>query len=207
MLTKNSPDNILTWKIIASEAKRRNQQLLFSLFLLFPYILLFVSIVAFSTESTMSLGERLFTILYIMLVIAGLILLSLVINKIIPYKDRAYVLDDQGITVSKGNKEQRYLWTNLECFYQYGGQQHYSNKYMSKETMEKIDTTNNAITGRMFYLKEKRSGLLSKLYKVFVVVYSRLDNSDQVKSFLGLHLPQKTMRLTTDSGLIIYKFK
>ncbi len=203
----------LTWEITPTEQRERNQRIL--IFLL-SSLAIFIGIIiatTFSSKVELSIKDHLRAILYGVSVIVGIILLSFIINKFFPYQKRIYYLDNQGITISKGNKKKYYLWNKFECFYQYASQSgrvkssRYSNKYIPEEDIKRIGETGEKIQGQFFHLKKKSLGLLSKLYKIFVVVYAEPDNSEAVKNFLSKHLPQMIMKASTDLGLVFYQFK
>jgi len=143
----------------------------------------------------------------------GIILLALIINKLFPYQKRVYYFDHQRITISKGHKTKSYLWSDFECFYQYASQRgqqkssRNSSKFILKEDIERISEVAEKIQGHSFYLRRKKVSFLSKLYKIFVVIYSKPDNSKAVKKNLSKHLPQMAMESNTDLGLVFYQFR
>jgi len=203
----------LTWEITLTEQRERNQKILIFLLSSLPIFIGIIITATFSLKVEFFIKDHLRAILYGVSAIVGIILLFLVINKFFSYRKRIYYLDNQGITISKGNKKKYYLWNNFECFYQYASQRGrvksswYSNKYISEEDIKIIGETGEEIQGQFFHLRKKSLGLLSKLYKIFVVVYAEPDNSEAVKNFLSKHLPQMTMKASTDLGLVFYQFK
>lgn len=203
----------LTWEITPIKQKERNQKILFFLLSSLP---IFIGIFITATSSSkveFSSRDTLRVIFYGVSVIVAILLLFLIINKFFPYQKRVYYLNNQGITISKGNKKKYYLWSDFECFYQYASQRghvksfRYSNKYILEEDIKRIIETEKEIQGQIFYLKKKSFGLLSKFYKIFAVVYAEPDNSEIVKIFLSKHLPQISMKANTDLGLVFYRFK
>lgn len=134
-----------------------------------------------------------------------MIFLFFIVNLIFPYKKRSYILNREGIKIAKGRKERFFLWNDFDFFYSYRmirlGPE---DKDFFREGLSKAG---DSLEGKIFYLKKKAVGPFSKLYKVFVIVYSEKDNSDKVLKFLSLKLQRKQMKPDSDLGLVSYKFK
>ena len=218
-------NEVLTWTITPSERRKQVKE-----FISRAWLILIVLAVSFLFYYRRNLSSRILyeeinpiTLgLYTAIGIIALTCLVLLLNKIVPYKLRTYRLDSSGITISKGKKKKYFSWKEFECFYLYQVSrvssnhprklyQSYSNypeEYMSEESMRtQLLETEQQIEGQIFYLKKKSSGFFSKFYKVFVVVYSKPNNSKAVARFLSNHLPSRKMTLSTDLGLVFYQFK
>jgi|GEM_PF-3339502 len=202
----------LKWEITPIEKRQRNQQALILFLKLSPIIIGIMATGIAKVE--LSLRDFLYAILYAILFFWGIILFALIINKIYPFSQRIYLLDNQRITISKGRKKISYLWSDFEYFYEpaigyYNKKSsNYSDSYSSiYEDVKSAEKEMKTIEGRTFYLKRKSSNFLSKFYKIFVVVYSEPDNSENVLEFLRICLSHKQQTLKNDLGLIIYKFK
>lgn len=205
----------LFWEI--SPSKKRKQIQKFILISGPILILLFVlGLITYFPRSTIhtivshGLSYFLSNIFYAAIGISGAILSFLLFNRLLPYRNSAYYLDNEGILVVRGNKKKHFLWSEFECFCPYRG-------YSRNTSLNKLDRMEDAgkyaydaslqIQGRIFYLQKKRKNIFSKLYKVFVVVYSIPENSESVYNFISKYLMKKEMTNITDLGLVFYKFK
>jgi len=184
-------DNELSWEINPLDRRKQIQKgILIIVPLFFPVV-----IWALIKSGGLNFRQIIYTIL-------GLIIFSLfvlLVNKFIPYPKRSYFLNNDSITISKGNKTKKYVWNDFECFYPY------SERYNAAQS-EMVQARKN-IEGDIFYLKVKPKTATSKLTKVFTVVYSGANNSQLVKAFLLNHLPIEPMTGTTDLGFVFYEFQ
>jgi len=212
----------LSWEITAREKKERTQKLIFRVW--FPFIIL--GIVAatigypalftyhFLTKGWIYILRQIF---YTMIGVIGSFLLLLLINKLIPYKERTYFLDNNGIIISKGKKKKQYLWNEFEYFYPYSKRyipepprdlpQLHPQDSIGGPEREKIFSAEQQIVGEIFYLKKKPKNIFSRLYKSFVAIYSEPNNTRAINKFLSNYLQRRTMKATSDLGLIFYEFK
>ncbi|MCX6761082.1 MAG: hypothetical protein NTZ84_03215 [Candidatus Nealsonbacteria bacterium] len=195
-------NNELGWKINSAEKKEQLQK---GIIVIGPLLtgLAFI----FLTERQ-GVKEAIHEALFI----AIIFIFAFLVNMIFPYKDRAYSLDDNGITVSKGKRNKRYLWSDFECFYPYSEGRGFKPNLRLRsldieEKRKEIFEAGKGIEGEIFYLKKNPKGIVSKLHKVFVVVYSEINNQGEVNRFLSNKLPRKTMEDTTDLGMVSYEFK
>ena len=133
----------------------------------------------------------------------------LVVNKFLPYKERSYMLDNNGVTISRGRKTKFYSWNDFECFYPYSERfiASHSQDPAIEEKREKIYEVDKSIEGEIFYLRKKPNNILDRLHKTFVVIYSKADNFNEVNNFLVNYLERKAMQNSTDLGLVFYEFK
>ncbi|MDP2632093.1 MAG: hypothetical protein Q8P25_00015 [Candidatus Curtissbacteria bacterium] len=206
-------NEVLDWGMTPIEQRERNQKILLFLLFLLPIFVGIIMAAISAPEVAFSNKERLSAIPFSISIIVGIIILSLIINKLVPYKKRAYNLDSQGITISRGDKKKHYLWSDFECFYLYVGRRgsaklsKYPNKYIGREDIKMIDRVGEEIQGQIFYLRKKSSNVLSKIFKSFVVIYTNPDNSRAVKNFLSEYVQEKEMEAGTDLGIVIYEFK
>jgi hypothetical protein len=225
-------NEVLTWEITPNEQRERRQKTLILYLRLFWIFILGVIVLSFSLVKgepyyIASVAGTIILIAFFWLI--GLIA-SLFFNRFFPYQKRKYYLDNQGITIFHGSKKRHYPWRDFECFYIYtfqrsGSKRDFKNIVFEtynrdkeeeiKETTYKLlnitgktlGKTTEEIEGKIFYLKKRKSGLLSKFYKTFIIVYSEPENSKDVEEFLSRHLPFKKMGAFTDAGLVFYKFK
>ena len=212
----------LIWKITAVEKKKRTQRLIFRIWL--PFIIL--GIIAATIGYPMLFSYHFITkgwifilrqIIYTTIGVIGSLLLLLLINRFIPYQERSYFLDNNGLIISKGRKKKHYLWSDFEHFYPYSEryisgppqdvQQWHPQDYVAGGKREEIFKAESKTMGGIFYLKKKPKNILSKLYKSFVIIYSEPNNTNAVLKFLSSHLPTKQMKATSDLGLALYEFK
>jgi len=200
-------DNELRWDITAVERRGQIQK---AVVIIGPILLLIV----ISTVADTLAKNHDFSFKKIIAVAFGVIvcfLILLIVNRFFPYKQRSYILNNEGLTISKGKKIRRYLWSDFDCFYQYyaGGYGNYQSQYRYDVTGDRrrILEAEKSIEGSIFYLKKIPKNIFAKLYKTFVVVYSEIANSNAVSDFLNSHLTQQTMSAKTELGLIFYEFK
>ena len=207
-------NNELKWEI--SRAERRGQ-IQKAVIIIGPILLLLViSTVANTLIKNHGCSLKKIAAVVFFTILGFLVLL--IINRFFPHKTRSYILNNNGLTVSKGKKTKKYLWGDFECFYPY--YMNYSSLYKPDESSSfdiyrsdaagerrKMFEADKNIEGSIFYLKKKPENIFSRLYKSFVVIYSEVDNSNAVSDFLGSRLSQKIMSAKTELGLILYEFK
>ena len=148
-------------------------------------------------------------------VIAVILFLFFLINKIFPYAERSYSMDNSGINITKGKRNKKYPWNEFECYYSYSERSRATAKVVRKENENYIgqsyrNTIYNEeknLVGDIFYLKKRRKNFISKMYKKFVVVYGEAENSPTISKTLAHYLPRKKMTGTSDLGLVFYEFK
>lgn len=168
-----------------------------------PILLIFIFLFLLSQ------GNSLKEMVYAVLIIFGILLMLILINKIFPYKEKTYFLADGGMTISNGKKIQKYLWSDFECFYPYSEGRGFKPNPKPRDTnleknREKFFESGRKAEGEMFYIK-KKSG--NKFFKIFVVIRSKIDNQKMVNKFLSNYLTRRPMRGSTDLGLVFYEFK
>jgi membrane protein YdbS with pleckstrin-like domain len=108
-------DETFIWEITLEEQRRRNQE---ALFRSLPFLALFVIsfvLVSASREKGISIGESPKVIFYLL----GASLFFFVANKIYPYPKKRYELGADGLRITKGRRERRYLWSEFEYFADY----------------------------------------------------------------------------------------
>lgn len=205
----------LRWEIKPEEQKERSQKEFYLLLKSLPLLaLIFLSGLIGSGDFSLTDSLKgLFVVMF--LIIIFLYIYYKLIKRTI---NRKYVLSEQGLVITKGNKTQSYSLQEFECYYRYTmirrDSNYTKNRYFSKNNWEQIIETERAIektNGDTFYLKKKRNsvfyGANALTPKKFVVVYSEPHNSKTVGEFLNKYLPQKEMTSTTDLGLVFYEFK
>jgi hypothetical protein len=195
----------LNWKITPAEKREQIQK---GVFVIGPLIIGFVFFALTSKSGMRSISFK--EITYSVLGAIVSFTLLLLINKIFPYKERIYSLSNNGLIISKGKKTKQYLWSDFECFYPYSERYGFKpNSYQPdiEEKREEIFEAERGIEGEIFYLKKKSKNIFSKLYKVFVVVYSEINNQKAVNRFLSNQLSKKTVKTATDLGLVFYEFE
>jgi hypothetical protein len=135
--------------------------------------------------------------------------IAFLFNTFIRYKDRGYYLDENGITITKGNKRKYYAWEEFDSYYNYS--EKVKKSLARKSHLRRYDTniaeTASKIDGDVFYLKKQTKNPLLKMCKFFIVVYSDIDNSKDVDIFLARFLEKREMENHTDLGLVFYGFK
>lgn len=203
-------NEVLTWEITPSEKRAQIRKFISKTWLVLVGLVVFSLFYYVSDFFSWMLREgiklALFRVVYVAIGVAVFIGLFFLLNKFIPYKLRAYRLDDLGIIISKGKRKKYFSWNEFECFYPYRSYQNYPN-YPGKSMRGQLLEAGQQIEGQIFYLKKKSTGFFSKLCRIFVVVYSESNNSKAVSKFLSKHLPSRKMTSSTDLGLIFYQFK
>ena len=221
MEQKHTDSSTLKWEITPAERRKRVRKLIFIAW--FPLFILGVlaSTITYPASFTYDLLLRglpyvlknaLWTVAWVML--STVILL--IVNQFFPHKTRTYVLNNETISISRGRKGKTYSWEDFEYFYPYS-KRYRTNLYKGLDNIdphkigenqrEKMFSAERDTTGELFYLKRKPEGFISKLFKVFVIVYSEPDNNTQVVNFLSRHLERKDMKSTSDLGMVFYEFK
>ena len=197
----------ISWKITPSEKRKQIQK---GILVIGPLIMGLLILVLTSRLALRNITFK--EIIYSGLGVTISFILILLLNRIFPHKEKAYFLNDNGLIISKGKKTKQYSWNDFECFYPYS--ERYSFKpnlssYQSdiEEKRGEIFKTGRSIEGEIFYLKKKPKNIFSKLYKVFVVIYSEINNQEAINRFLSNKLSRKLMKDTTDLGMIFYEFK
>ncbi len=198
-------ENELAWEITSSEKKEQIKRGVFVIGSMLT-VFIFFSLLSRRNMENISFKE----IIYGTLGVVGSFLLLLLINKIFPYRGKKYSLNDDGITISKGKTVKRYLWNDFECFYPYPEGRGFKPNLRPRnlkleESRKEIFKAGEGIEGEIFYLKKKSKSIFSKLYKIFVVVYSEIDNQKSVNRFLTNHLSREPMKDTTDLGMVFYE--
>ncbi len=197
--------NILSWDLSPKDQKQKNKKVLTFLLSSLPIFIGIVFTVLRTSRSPYSVDEYWSVSFYAVLII----LISFIINSFSSYPKRSYELDDSGITISKGKKRKHYFWNDFSYFYQYsmGRSKLKPSRYMSKENIESFHEADELIRGHVFYLRKKPRNLFSKLYKEFVIVYVAPSKVDLINTSLTNHLKSKPINLSSDLGLVIYRFK
>jgi hypothetical protein len=211
----------LEWQITPEEKRKRNKKLIL---IIWPLLIILIVISATTSyplsNSFNSLSKGIFYtkngVILSLLLVVFIPFILLLLNRVFLYKKRTYILDDNKLTVSKGKKKKEYLWSDFDFFYRYlskydtnpykGISKISPYRYGEKER-NKIFGSQKEIAGEIFYLKKKSNSLFSKLYKIFIVIYSEPENNDEVMKFLSTHLNKRPMKSTSDLGLVFYKFK
>lgn len=221
MKTQNNTTTFfLSWSITKKEKKEQIQKVLITVAI--PLIILGIMAATIGypglfTDKLLSKGIAyiLYDVFFMIVVIAAAVFLFFLVNKIFPYAERSYFMDDSGINITKGKKNKKYSWDEFECYYPYSERSWVSAKVVRKENENYIgqsyrDTIHNEeknLIGDIFYLKKKGKNFISKIYKKFVVVYGEAENSSTISRFLAHNLPRKTMTNTSDLGMVFYEFK
>ena len=194
-------DQVLSWEIFPSEKKSQVKKFILRTCLLILgliFLFLFYENYFLLWLSYQELEPVLNKFFYLLIGVIIFIWLFSLFNILIPEKLRTYLLDDKGLTISKGKKKKIFTWDKFECFYAYRFYQEAQRR--SKESGRKNKH-------QIFYLKVKKTGFSSNFYKTFVIIYTKPDQTNQVLVFLKDRLPQIKMTLGTDVGLIFYQFK
>lgn len=201
----------LNWKITNEEQNERKQKEFKLLLKSLPFVglLLLVSI-----HESLHLDFILLIAVILLVSVVVLFVWDKISNKV---EERAYFLNEDGLTISKGDKIKSYAWRDFEYYYLYSieptaseNKKFSGNSHLSKEDWEYMVETQRQfekINGSTFYLKKKSKSLKRKLFKTFVVVQAEPDNSVKVNEFLSRHLNLEKMTSTTDLGLVSYEFK
>lgn len=187
-------EKILDWEITSAEKRKQIQKFT----LIGGPIIILVSLVVLISESSEDIFATISSII-------GSFVLLLVVNRLWPYHNRRYHLDDNGITISKGENEKTFLWSEFECFYLYSSERGHNGRMIGE--VRRVHDMSLQIQGQIFYLKRRQDGIIAKMRKVFVVVYSEPEKSNSVLNFLSQRLTKKEMSDTTDLGLVSYEFK
>ncbi|MBI2053900.1 MAG: hypothetical protein HYT36_01010 [Candidatus Staskawiczbacteria bacterium] len=195
----------LNWEISASERKKQVRQ---GIFIAGPLIISFV-LAYFLSYGRHSDFQTIITGISGIIVIFGV---ALLVNEIIPRKNRVYSLNDNGLMIAKGKKTKHYFWNDFEYYYNYSARygKSSSRSFGRSSLADKrnaIIETGKDIEGGMFYLKKKPKNVFSKLYKKFVVIYSIVNNTGEVSGFLSRHLERRKMNSRSDLGMVFYEFK
>jgi len=203
-------NEVLTWKITPLEKREQIKKSILKAWLALVGLVIFSLFYYLSGFFSWAFREGIkpafFRVVCVAIGVVAFVGLFFLLNKFIVYRLRTYRLDDSGIAISKGKKKKYFSWEEFECFYSYRYYRNYPN-YPGESTRKQLLEAGQRIEGQIFYLKKKSSGLFSKLCKIFVVVYSKPDNSKAVSKFLNKHLPNRKMTSSTDLGLVFYQFK
>lgn len=179
-------NNELKWSITSLEKRTRLYQ---AISFLAPIILGLI----FSLVYELELSFKVFLYFILFLVIQSIIFL--LINRLLPQKETNYLLTDDKLTILAGNKIKEYPWNEFEYFYS-------SRKWTNSEFYPK----KREVMGDSYYLRKKSKNFISKLYKNFLVIYSKPENDKDVNDFLSNHLPARAS-IKDELGLISYEFK
>lgn len=224
ILIPMTDDKSLTWKITPEEQKSRGHEYLILLLFSLPFVVWGIFSTATSRENSFDYDQMWEILSYgglFILLVVGIIVVILILNKFFPYKERTYSLDDYGVTISKGGKKKTYSWDDFVCFYAYTEDRNSARPSISsRNERNRIRISENTIkkligagkkaeeiVGQMFYLRKRSLTLWSQFYKVIVVVYSEPDNITTVRDFLSKHLPRKHTGANIDFRLTMYRFK
>jgi hypothetical protein len=195
----------LNWQITTKEKRKQVKK---AILVAGPLIVGFAFFVLVASGRKINFVE----IIYALSGIIILFFIFFLVNKFLPYPERTYLLADDKLVVSKGNKVKNYSWSEFECFYPYS--ERYGLKFYKDQRSAEIEEKRGEIIlvgknieGEIFYLKKKPKNIFTKLYKVFVVIYSEIDNQKAVNRFLSNQLSKKPMKDTTDLGMVFYEFK
>jgi len=212
---KKTSDDFLSWEITRTEKRDRVRQLLLAIgatFILVSVIgaLLYRPFSFARTYSTGRLDDFFYTAIMVVISTIGAVYILFLMNKFLPYVERKYYLDNNGVTVWKGGRKKQFTWNELESFsvhqsmYFIESTRDWPGEHMRKE----MYLTSERIEGKVFYLfKRSKNKFLGFFYKTFVVLYSEPEISQKVLDFLLRYLPQRDMKPTVDLGLRFYYFK
>ena len=206
-MNDKSPE--INWEITPLEKRKRTKRFILVTWLSFIGLLI-SSLFYFGSDFTSwalrgGIKFALNRVFYIVIGAIGSILFFFLLNFILPYKKRTYFLDNEKLVISKGKKKKYFLWNEFDCFYLHRFYRGSSNK--QDPTAKKILKAKQTIEGQIFYLRKKSTNFFARFYKVLVVIYSEPDNAKSVLNLLARHLPKKTMKSTSDLGLVFYQFK
>lgn len=113
-------NEILDWEITPSEKRERIKTFISKTWLTLVGIVLLSLFYYVSNFLSWTLREgirpALLRVVHVTIGVAISILLFFLANKFIPYKTRTYRLDNEGIEISKGKKEKKFLGKNLNAF-------------------------------------------------------------------------------------------
>ncbi len=210
---ENNPNNKLSelrWEIKPGGKKEQKKQEFWVLLNLVPYLGFFLFI-ALAYSNYGSFFEILKSAIILMAIMAAVLYIRYKFGR---DKERAYLLNEQGLTISRENKTKSYKWNDFECYYLYAFRgRGLENKDVLISTKDvgqitiKTEPQLEKINGNIFYLKKKPRSIKGKFTKTFVVVQAEPDNSAKVNEFLGKYLHLEKMTNTTDLGLVFYEFK
>jgi hypothetical protein len=187
----------LFWEITPDEKRQRTGRLVKTVFVPMVGMALFAFTIAYPTTFFYSLvskgaSKTLIEVLIYTAIVAITMLLLFAANKIIPYAHRTYILNNEGLRITKNRKKKVYGWDQFSLFYDYS-ERGQANDLKAEEAR---------ISGKIFYLKVK-----TRFFKKFVVMYAEPDNSDKVYEYLKAHLKEEKMLDTSDLGMVFYEFK
>lgn len=198
--------NILSvqWEITAEESKKKINA---GLFIVGPLII--ISFIGLMTSWHGNDRVDMNSIVYASIGMTITFILAFLVNVFIRYKDRRYLLDDHGVTINNGGKQQFYAWEEFDSYYNYSERS--KKNIVGNTQLRQYDANSavkiNKIEGDIFYLKQKTKNPLLKMFKFFVVVYGTIDNSHDVDIILARFLAKREMKNCTDLGLVFYKYK
>lgn len=194
----------LKWEITAQE---RKSMINTGIFIIGPLIIFsFIGYISFWNEDIrLNAGD----IIYASVGMIVAFTIAFLVNSFIRYRDRSYCIDDNGITITKGQKTRFYAWQEFESYYNYSerSKKDRAGKTQLGEYDASIAEKINENEGDVFYLKKRAKNPLFKIRTVFVVVYGKIDNSKDIDVFLERFLEKREMKNFTDLGLVLYKFK
>lgn len=217
MEIQDNKTETLTWSITSEEKRARTQNFITQAIL--PLLAIGVTVTTYGSVDFeffellyVDFVRAFYPALYVVSAILIFLLLSYVVNKSYPYPISSYACDSSGVTISKGRQKKKFSWNEFDYFYNYSergkasyadNKQNKKNKLMGYEVLD----VKRLLLGDVFYLKKKKKGLISRLYKDFVVVYGEPDNSLKVKTFLSCYLIEKKMDWSSDMGLVFFEYK
>lgn len=206
-------DELLTWEITPTEKRTRTGKFISRSWLILVGLVVF-SLFYHTNDFTSwllreGLKPALTKVFGVIIGVSICIWLFFLLNKFLPYKKRVYQLNNAGIKIVEGKKKRHFSWNEFECFYPYRLYQSSpkDQRRPGETTKAEFLKVGQQAEGRIFYLKKKSKGLLSRFFKTFIVVRSEPNNSKTVMKFLSKHLSQKRMTSGTDLGLVFYQFK
>ncbi len=191
----------LEWEITPQEAKTRTLQSI-------PV----VSGILAGLALILAIKEKSWIVLFVFAgILAAFYVFTLIFAK---FKPRAFLINEAGITISKGTKQKTFVWDNFECFITHSmianGSTRGVRDARARITASDIIAASNQLTeisGKTFYLKKKKQTFWDTFIKTFVVVYSEPDNSAVVEQALAEYLPHKPLDNSTEAGMVKYEFK
>lgn len=189
--------NKLFWEITPDEKRLRTSRLVKTVFIPMAGMAMLAFTAAypmtfFYSLFTKGVSKTLIEALTYVAIVAVTMSLFFAANKIIPYARRTYILNDEGLRITKNRKKKIYAWDQFSLFYDYS--ERGQDNGLKEEEARMI--------GKIFYLKVK-----TRLYKKFVVIYAEPDNCKQVYDYLKARLKEEKMLNTSDLGMVFYEFK
>ncbi len=186
------------WSISGKEYARNLQK---SLPFLIPFVIVCPLLTLFYFDDSYSA----LTIFFIGVV--GAFVLFLVINKLAPYRNREYTLNEQGVVLLYGKRRLFYDWEELGAFYHYTARNATNHGQISRyaSASQAIQQVERRISGDIFYLLKKKKPFFNFLGKTFVVIRTIPENTETVHAFLLSKIPEYTMTDATDLGLVRYE--